>query len=155
MSLHRWRAPDTDQIGEVADRIAEVLQTLPDRRAALAHLIDASADRRQLADLLTDYCARWFVADDGQSILVGPELYWLLTASDNDDGRPFITSLPEGYGPPSRLRGMLLVCVLQSLAAARGPAAGNSIPLQPHRVPTGVAPLNTTVVSHSITVATG
>jgi hypothetical protein len=154
MSLHRWRAPDTDQIGEVADRIAEIVQSLPDRRTALAQLIDALADRRLLADVLTDYCARWFVADDGQSILVGPELYWLLTASDSDDGRPFLSTLPEGYGPPSRLRGMLLVCVLQSLAAAQAPASG-SIPI-PQRIPAGtMATLNTTVVSQGLTVTAG
>lgn len=154
MSLHRWRAPDTDQLGEVADRIAEIIQSLPDRRSALAQLIDALADRRLLADVLTDYCARWFVADDGQSILVGPELYWLLTASDSDDGRPFLSNLPEGYGPPSRLRGMLLVCVLQSLAAAQAPHSG-SIPMA-QRIPVGgVATLNTTVVSQGLTVTAG
>lgn len=148
MSLHRWRAPDTEQLGEVADRIAEILQTLPDRRVALAHVVDALADRRMLAELLTDFSARWFIADDGQSILVGPELYWLLTAADDDHGRPFVSDLAEGYGPPSRLRGMLLTCVLQSLAAAQA-----AVPLQSRSVAPGmVASLNTTVVSQGVTV---
>jgi hypothetical protein len=106
-----WREHDLEHLREVADRISAMIAADTDRRTALGRVARAVEQRGAMADLLIDYAGRWFKESNGQSLLIGPELYWLLTESDDE---------PQAdRGAAKRARGMLLLCVFDGLSRQR------------------------------------
>jgi hypothetical protein len=142
-----WREQDVEHLREVASRIAAMIAADTDRRTALGRVVRAVEQRGAMSDLLIDYAGRWFKESNGQSLLIGPELYWLLTESDEDPH--------ADRGAAKRARGMLLLCVFDGLSRHRPPepalAAEHSMVTEFAPLPTnganGITPaLNTQIV---------
>lgn len=147
MTLPHWRDPDLEQLREVASRIVVLAKADTDQRTTLTRFTEATEHRDALVELLIDYSSRWFSQHKGQSVLVGPELYWLLTEPDGDEART-----TAGRGAAKRARGMLLMCLLENISRQERPlgvVAEAPRPSEPaHRQRKGPAHvLNTTVVT--------
>jgi len=143
MALSQWRDQELIQLREVAGRIATVVHAGPDRRSALARLTAASENRDELANLLIEYSGQWFNECNGQSILVDPELYWLLTEPDLSSGTVQTETLEQGIA--KRARGMLLIFILENLARGQRtpetPTEHSGLGEVPHRQRNTAAPL--------------
>ncbi|CAM4526166.1 hypothetical protein NONI108955_43505 [Nocardia ninae] len=119
MTLPQWPDHDITQLREVADKIATLIQRNAEGSGGLPRFVDALQQSGPIADLLIEYSVRWFNDSRGESVLLGPELYWVLTETVSPEDRG-----GEGYGQPAtnchpvtRTRQMLLICVLEKLSA--------------------------------------
>jgi hypothetical protein len=116
---------DVNQFREVAKRLASVLQSSPDRITALNTFVEAVSDPEVFTDIIVGYAGRWLSETGGQTVLVGPEMFWQLSAPGGR-GQASISessaSVETGCG--ERARKMLLVCVLESLAHNQQHSAG-------------------------------
>lgn len=121
MSLNVWQDLGVEHFREVALRLASVIQSSVDKAAALNQLTAAADSGEAFTDLLIEYSGRWFNETGGQSILIGPELFWLLS---EPSARKVIGGGSRGQEPmveqehtvSHRSRKLLLVCVLETLA---------------------------------------
>lgn len=120
MTLPQWPDQDITQLREVADRIATLIQRNIDGSGGLPRFVDALRQSGPIAELLIEYSVRWFNDSNGESVLLGPELYWLLTETVPVEDR---APAGEGFGqngmnchPVTRTRQMLLICVLEKLS---------------------------------------
>ncbi|WP_405164243.1 hypothetical protein OG203_03750 [Nocardia sp. NBC_01499] len=120
MTLPQWPDHDITQLREVADRIATLIQRNVESTGGLPRFVDALRQSGPIAELLIEYSVRWFNDNNGESVLLGPELYWLLTETVPIEDRGVAG---EGFGqagmnchPVTRTRQMLLVCVLEKLS---------------------------------------
>lgn len=59
--------------------MAAVILSTVDRSTALNQLTEAADSAEAFTDLLIEYSSRWFHESGGQSILIGPELFWMLS----------------------------------------------------------------------------
>ncbi|PXX71208.1 hypothetical protein DFR70_101630 [Nocardia tenerifensis] len=120
MTLPQLPDPDITQLREVADRIATLIQRNTDGSGGLPRFVDALRQSGPIAELLIEYSVRWFNDSNGESVLLGPELYWLLTETVPVEDRG---TAGEGLGPAglnchpvTRMRQLLLICVLEKLS---------------------------------------
>ncbi|MEU8894959.1 hypothetical protein [Nocardia sp. NPDC048505] len=116
-----WQDQGFDQFRDVARRLASVIQCSDDRAAALNQFTEGTRSGQSFTELLIEWSGRWFSESGGQQILVGPELFWLL--SEPDPRKGIRSQLPGGDGhgeaeptPGQRGRKLLLVCVLETLS---------------------------------------
>ncbi|WP_225731899.1 MULTISPECIES: hypothetical protein [unclassified Nocardia] len=121
MGLTVWQDLGVEQFREVALRLASVIQSSVDKPAALNKLIDAADSGETFTDLLIEHSARWFHETGGQSILVGPELFWLLSEPTpkkvlNGGARGQEIIAEQEHTVSHRSRKLLVVCVLETLA---------------------------------------
>jgi hypothetical protein len=126
MSSSVCNTQDVSQFREVAGRLASIIQSSPDRISALNKLVEAVSDPETFTDLILRYAGRWLTETGGQSVLIGPEMFWHLSAPDGRNGA-LITDNSSGVdGCGERTRKMLLVCVLESLAQTQWHSAGTA-----------------------------
>ncbi|MGF6881020.1 hypothetical protein ABIA39_000900 [Nocardia sp. GAS34] len=124
ISSHR---PDVGQFREIADRVVSLIQASSDRPGTLNQFIEAMSSAEMFTDLLIAYANRWFVETGGQSILLGPEMFWLLSSPDARGGTVIADAIPEAdtaRGSGERSRKMLLICLFESLAHQSWPSIG-------------------------------
>ncbi|WP_196814472.1 hypothetical protein [Nocardia sp. BMG111209] len=108
---------DVNQFREVAGRLATIIQNSQDRTTALNRFVEAVSDADVFTDMVINYAGRWLAETSGQSVLIGPEMFWQLSAPDIRAGG--LVGDGNGCGENGcgeRSRKMLLVCVLESLA---------------------------------------
>ncbi|MFI9505707.1 hypothetical protein [Nocardia sp. NPDC052566] len=133
MPLTVWQDLGVDQFREVALRLASVIQSSPDKAAALNQLTEAADSGESFTDLLIEYSGRWFNETGGQSILIGPELFWLLSEPTprkiiNGGARGQEIMTEQEHTVSHRGRKLLLVCVLETLAQNQWVSNGLSEP---------------------------
>ncbi|MFB8276659.1 hypothetical protein ACFYO1_43575 [Nocardia sp. NPDC006044] len=121
MSLTVWQDQDVDQFREVASRLASVIQSSVDRSGALSQLTESVESGDAFTDLLIEFAGRWFHETGGQSVLIGPELFWLLSEPNLRKGISSALRGPETapdleYSVSRRSRKLLLICVFETLA---------------------------------------
>ncbi|MEV0250032.1 hypothetical protein AB0H76_25780 [Nocardia sp. NPDC050712] len=115
-----WQDQGFDQFRDVARRLASVIQCSDDRKTALSQFTDGTRSGEAFTELLIEWSSRWFNESGGQQILVGPELFWLL--SEPEPRKGIRSQIPGGDvreiepTPGQRGRKLLLVCVLETLA---------------------------------------
>ncbi|WP_069162656.1 hypothetical protein [Nocardia altamirensis] len=141
MTLPKRPDHDITQLREVADRIATLIQRNVEGTGGLPRLVDALKQSGQIADLLIEYSVRWFNDNHGESILLGPELYWLLTETvphEEDGGGSEVDCHPV-----TRTRQMLLICVLEKLSTRpwRPETAEDAAALVKHRYSNNAMPV--------------
>lgn len=157
MALPQSPDKDIEQLRSVAGRIATLIQNGDNKGAALSRFTEALTRDGQLADLLIEYSSRWFQDTNGKSILVGPELFWLLTAAESRGATDQSAPKPaEEYTEIRRSRHILLLCVMENLAGAESrpePTTGPEPKAKPEtapRFPNGAPPvLNSRVTTPS------
>ncbi|AFU02256.1 hypothetical protein O3I_021485 [Nocardia brasiliensis ATCC 700358] len=120
MTLPKLADHDITQLREVADRIATLIQRNSDGSGGLPRFVEALRQSGPIAELLIEYSVRWFNDSNGESVLLSPELYWVLTETVPPEERG---TAGEGLGqagmnchPVTRTRQMLLICVLEKLS---------------------------------------
>ncbi|MEU0503889.1 hypothetical protein ACWEO2_11325 [Nocardia sp. NPDC004278] len=121
MAFHVWQDQGIDQFREIAGRLASVIQSGIDRSGALNQFAESVNNGEAFTELMIEYSSRWFTETGGRSILIGPELFWLL--SEPSPRRASGTGLraQESYldtelTAGQRARILLLVCVYEALA---------------------------------------
>lgn len=120
MSSTVHNTQDVSQFREVAGRLASIIQSSPDRINVLNKLVEAVSDPETFTDLILRYAGRWLTETGGQSVLIGPEMFWRLSSPDGRTGALIAESSPSvDNGGGERTRKMLLVCVLESLAQSQ------------------------------------
>ncbi|WP_254205844.1 hypothetical protein [Nocardia alni] len=111
---------DISQFREVASRLASVIQSSPDRINSLNKFVEAVSDPDTFTDMILRYAGRWLTETSGQSVLIGPEMFWQLSSPERRSGSLIADSSPcVDNGCGERTRKMLLVCVLESLAQSQ------------------------------------
>ncbi|MCM6777530.1 hypothetical protein NDR87_28715 [Nocardia sp. CDC159] len=118
MSSSVGQYQDMGQYRELAGRLASLMQAGPERAAALNQFIEAVANPQLFTDMLIAYAGRWFNETGGASVLLGPEMFWALSAPDAPTGNSIAAEM-AAYAEISggeRNRKMLLICLLEHLA---------------------------------------
>jgi hypothetical protein len=119
MQLH------TKSFRDLAIRLASVMPG-PDRSGALNHFIDAASDPDKFIEALIAYAGRWFNETGGQSVLLDPEMFWALTASDSSLGEMLAelgSKSDTGYSSGGRCRSMLVVCLFETFTQNQWPVS--------------------------------
>ncbi|MFX0580211.1 hypothetical protein [Nocardia nepalensis] len=122
MAFSVWQDQGVDQFREIAGRLASVIQSGIDRSGALNQFAESISSGETFTELMIEYSSRWFTETGGRSILIGPELFWLL--SEPSPRRVSGTSLraaQDSYMDTEltagqRARILLLICVYEALA---------------------------------------
>ncbi|MCX4090842.1 hypothetical protein [Nocardia sp. alder85J] len=122
---------DVNQFREVAGRLASIIQNSPDRTAALNRFVEAVSDADVFTDMVISYAGRWLAETSGQSVLIGPEMFWQLSSPDTRATGLVGDGGCADNGCGERSRKMLLVCVLEGLAQNHWHPSGVS----EHRAP--------------------
>ncbi|MFE7802937.1 hypothetical protein [Nocardia sp. NPDC057440] len=119
-----WQDQGIDQFREVGGRLAAVILSTVDRSTALNQLTEAADSAEAFTDLLIEYSSRWFHESGGQSILIGPELFWLLSEPNPRQANNTMIRSHEShptleYTVSQRGRKLLVTCVLEALAQSQ------------------------------------
>ncbi|MFD0365171.1 hypothetical protein ACFQZZ_27380 [Nocardia sp. GCM10030253] len=119
-----WQDQGIDQFREIGGRLAAVILSTVDRSTALNQLTEAADSAEAFTDLLIEYSGRWFHESGGQSILIGPELFWMLSEpTPRQGGNGMIRSHESHpsleYTVSRRGRKLLVTCVLEALAQSQ------------------------------------
>ncbi|MFI5778287.1 hypothetical protein [Nocardia sp. NPDC051570] len=125
MSSSVGQYQDMGQYRELAGRLASLMQAGPERAGALNQFIEAVANPQMFTDMLIAYAGRWFNETGGASVLLGPEMFWALSAPDAPSGNSIAAEM-AAYAEISggeRNRKMLLICLLEHLAQNQWQAA--------------------------------
>ncbi|MFQ6326468.1 hypothetical protein ACLMAL_10060 [Nocardia sp. CWNU-33] len=118
-----WQDQGIDQFREIGGRLAAVILSTVDRSTALNQLTEAADSAEAFTDLLIEYSSRWFHESGGQSILIGPELFWMLSEPTARQGGNAIRSHESHpvleYTVSQRGRKLLVTCVFEALAQSQ------------------------------------
>ncbi|MBF6328912.1 hypothetical protein [Nocardia transvalensis] len=127
MSSNVGQYQDMGQYRELAGRLASIMQSGPERAGALNQFIEAVSNPQMFTDMLIAYAGRWFNETGGASVLLGPEMFWALSAPDAPVGNSLAAEMAtyaEGsISGGERNRKMLLICLLEHLAQNQWQAA--------------------------------
>ncbi|WP_330251123.1 hypothetical protein OG874_33835 [Nocardia sp. NBC_00565] len=121
MALTVWQDQGIDQFREIAGRLASVIQSGIDRSGALNQFAESISSGEAFTDLMIEYSSRWFTETGGRSILIGPELFWLMSEPSPRRVSGTGMRVQESYldtelTAGQRARILLLICVYEALA---------------------------------------
>lgn len=116
--MNVWQNQNVDQFREIAGRLASVIETSLDRTGAMAQFTESLASAETFTELMIEYSGRWFTETGGRSLLIGPELFWLLSEpgprrNSGMRGQESPADFEQSAG--TRARKLLLICVFEAL----------------------------------------
>jgi hypothetical protein len=128
MSINVWQNQGIDQFREVATRLASLLQTGSDPAGAVGQFA-AATTAEEFTNLLIAYSGRWFHETSGQTALIAPELFWLLSEPDVTTTRAGLQDLGSGESSVGeRSRKLLVICLYEVVAQGHWDSGVNRVP---------------------------